>query len=216
MFWSRPIVEEETRRWITNSFEWFESNFQPPTQPILPTKAFFKAPSGTDHKTAKLILNDIKNLLNFNQHVELQPLNILPVEYRHSYQNTSEIAGTYQQVGGTHIIHYNPEHMHHPIQLICTMAHEVMHAKLSGLESQMPGGKELHELSTDLACIIAGFGVFQMQSADDAGWSGYMRQPTRAYALAMFLNRRKLGIESVSAYLSSRCQKLLIRAFKEL
>ena len=216
MFWSGPMVKEDTRKWIMDSFDWFEAKFSSPEQPILPTKSFFKAPYGTDHDAAVIVLNDIKRLLFFNQNVELQPLNILPVEYRHSYQNLSEVAGTYQKIGGSHVIHYNPEHMHHPIQLICTMAHELMHAKLSELESKMPGGEKLHELSTDLACIIAGFGVFQVQAADDMGWSGYLRQSTRAYALAVFLNRRNLGVESISRHLSSRCQKLLKRAFKEL
>ena len=94
------------------------------------------------------------------------------------------------------------------------LAHEVMHARLSGLEDEVPGGAGAHELATDLGCIIAGFGVFQLQGADDAGWTGYMSQDSRAYALGLFLHRRGLERDSVARHLTPRCQKLLTKAMK--
>jgi hypothetical protein len=106
--------------------------------------------------------------------------------------------------------------MRQPLLFINTLAHELMHARLSGLEDEVPGGAGAHELATDLGCIIAGFGVFQLQAADDNGWTGYMSQASRAHALALFLNRRRLGIETVSQHLSPRCKKLLAKALKQL
>ena len=106
--------------------------------------------------------------------------------------------------------------MQRPIQFINLLAHELMHARLTGLEHDVPGGEGAHELATDLGCIIAGFGVFQLQAADDAGWFGYMTQPSRAFALAVFLQHRQLGTEAVADHLSPRCQKLLRRALKEV
>ena len=105
--------------------------------------------------------------------------------------------------------------MSRPLVFINTMAHEVMHARLSGHENEIPGGLEAHELATDLGCIIAGFGVFQLQAADDSGWSGYMTQPSRAYALATFLDQRRLGPEVVDAHFSARCRRYLKRALKD-
>ena len=216
MFWSRPSISDDLRSWITECFDWFDEQFDPPDTPVVPTKAFFKAPTGTSPEIARLVLEDIKRHMNFDADVEIVPLNVLPAEYRIDYQSLSAIAGTYQEIEGVSVIQYDPEQMNRPIQFINLLAHELMHARLSGLESEVPGGKLAHELATDLGCIIAGFGVFQLQAADEAGWFGYMTQPSRAFALAMFLNRRGLGIDDVSSYLSSRCRKLVLKGFKDL
>ena len=216
MFWSRPSISDDLRSWITECFEWFDDRFQPPDRPVVPTKAFFNAPTGTGRETARLVLEDVKRHMKFDAEVDIVPLDVLPAELRIDYQSLSAIAGTYQEVEGVSVIQYDPEQMNRPIQFINLLAHELMHARLSGLENEVPGGELAHELATDLGCIIAGFGVFQIQAADDAGWFGYMTQPSRAFALAMFLNRRGLGIDDVSPHLSSRCRKLVLKGFKDL
>lgn len=216
MFWSRPLVSNDMHDWIVECFDWFDARFPPPLAPILPTQAFFTAPGGTGPETAMRVLEDIKRHMGFQAAVELAPLDVLPAEYRIDYQAHSQIAGTFQSDGETALIRYDPEQMNRPLQFINLMAHELMHARLAGLEDAVPGGAEAHELATDLGCIIAGFGVFQLQAADDAGWFGYMSQPSRAMALAIFLGRRGLAADAVAAHLSPRCRKLLIRAFKQL
>lgn len=216
MFWSRPLISDDLRAWILECFDWFDTTFQPPQSPILPTKAFFNAPGGQDEATAKLVLEDVKRHMHFDHPVEIFPLDVLSAEYRHNYQSLSAIAGTFQETDGTSVIRYDPEHMSRPMQFINLLAHELMHARLVGLEHDVPGGIEAHELATDLGCIIAGFGVFQLQAADDAGWFGYMTQPSRAFALAVFLTQRDLDAADVATHLSPRCLKLLRRAIKEL
>lgn len=216
MFWSRPSISDDMRSWILECFDWFDEEFEPAQSLIVPTREFFEAPSGAGLSTAKLVLEDVKRHMNYDQPVEIFPLDILPAEYRHTYQTPSEIAGTYQNMDGTSIIRYDPELMHRPLQFINLIAHELMHARLADLEHEVPGGEEAHELATDLGCIIAGFGVFQIQAADDAGWFGYMTQQARAYALALFLNRLGLGVDRVVPYLSPKCKKLTLRAFNEL
>lgn len=216
MFWSRPSISDDLRDWILDCFEWFDERFEPVPQPIKPPRAFFKAPSGNSITTAELVLEDIKRHMKYDQPVDIVPLDTLPPEYRHSYQSLSSVAGTYQKIDETSVIRYDRELMNRPLEFINVIAHELMHAKLSGLENEIPGGVEAHELATDLGCIISGFGIFQLQAADDAGWSGYMTQQSRAYAFAVFLSRRDLGVDAVSKHLSSRCRKLVLRAFKEL
>lgn len=216
MFWSRPLISEDLQGWILECFDWFDGRFDPPPAPILPTKAFFTAPGGTSPETAKLVLDDVKRHLKVDGPVELAPLDVLPAEYRIDYQALSAVAGTHEATGNGSVIRYDPDNMRRPLQFINVLAHELMHAKLAGLEHDIPGGEGAHELATDLGCIIAGFGVFQLQAADDAGWSGYMSQNSRAFAFAVFLSRRGMGAETVAPYLSSRCQTLLKRAFKAL
>lgn len=216
MFWSKPLVSEDLRVWIEDCFAWFDAEFAPPPAPILPTKAFFKASKGTDPETAARVLGDVKRHMGFDGPVDIAPLDVLPAEYRIDYQALSSVAGTHEKAGNASVIRYDPELMHRPLQFINLLAHELMHARLSGLEDDVPGGEGAHELATDLGCIIAGFGVFQLQAADDAGWFGYMTQPSRAFALALFLDRRDLGVEAVAPFLSPRCQKLVLRGFKAL
>lgn len=216
MFFRRSRVSEDMRAWIDDCFEWFDGRFAPPKAPILPTKAFFSAGRGDDLTTAKAVLADVQRLLDYDLPIALEPLPKLAPEYRHSYQQMADIAGTYQESDGTRLIQYNPEEMQRPRVFINTMAHEVMHARLSGLTDLVPGGHEAHELATDLGCIIAGFGVFQMQAADDSGWSGYMTQDSRAHALAVFLQRRNLDPGSVAPHLSGRCLRLLRRAYRDI
>lgn len=216
LFWSRPSISDDMRDWILECFVWFDENFEPAHGPILPTKAFFEAPSGSDVTTAKRVLGDVKKHMKFDQPVEMLPLDVLSAEFNHTYQSLSAIAGTYECIDGISVIRYDPERMRKPLQFINLLAHELMHARLTDIVGQVPGGEAAHELATDLGCIISGFGVFQLQAADDAGWFGYLTQPSRAYALAVFLDRRDLRIDEVAPHLSPRCKKLMQRAFKEL
>ncbi|WP_420583840.1 hypothetical protein [Ruegeria sp.] len=216
MFWSRPVVSDDLRGWILECFDWFDEVFEPPEHPILPTRAFFSAPGGTGEETAKAVLEDVKRHLAFDYPVEIVPLDVIPAEHRHSYQALDTVAGTHQIIDGVSLIRYDPEKVNRPVEFISLIAHELMHARLAGLEHEVPGGYEAHELATDLGCIIAGFGVFQLQGADDVGWSGYMTQPSRAFALAVFLSRRGLGPDTVAQHLSPRCNRLLRRAFKDV
>ncbi|MEM7597095.1 MAG: hypothetical protein AAF382_05305 [Pseudomonadota bacterium] len=216
MFWTRPLVSDDLRHWIFECFDWFDTRFTPPLGPILPTRAFFDAPGGNSPETAKLVVRDIQRHLAFHDPVELLPLDVLPAEYRHDYNALSSITGSFEQTGDVAIIRYDPEQMNHPIRFINLMTHELMHARLAHVVSDVPGGAGAHELATDLGCIIAGFGVFQLQAADDAGWFGYMTQDTRAFALAVFLSRRDLDLSSVATHLSTRCCKLVARGLKAL
>ncbi|WP_170429753.1 hypothetical protein [Ruegeria arenilitoris] len=216
MFWSRSTVSGDLREWILECFDWFDEVFEPPEHPILPTRAFFTAPGGSDEATARAVLEDVKRHMGFDQPVEIIPLDVVPAEHRHTYQALDSVAGTHQIIDGVSVIRYDPEKMNRPVEFISLIAHELMHGRLAGLEHEVPGGYEAHELATDLGCIIAGFGVFQLQGADDVGWSGYMTQPSRAFALAVFLSRRGLEPNAVAPHLSSRCNRLLRRAFKDV
>lgn len=216
MFWSRSLVSDDLRAWIFDCFDWFDEHFPAPSKPILPTKEFFESPKGEDVNTAALVLADIKRQMAYEGPVEIFPLDVLPAAYRIDYQALSSVSGTHQKMDDISVIRYDPELMRRPIQFINLLAHELMHARLDGLADAVPGGEGAHELATDLGCVIAGYGVFQLQAADEAGWSGYMTQNSRAFALAVFLNRRSLGQEAVSMFLSARCNKLVARALREV
>lgn len=200
--------------WVEDCFDWFDDRFPPPVDVVLPTRAFFAAPRGAGHDTARAVLDDVQRHLRFSEPISMTPLARHLPEHRHDYAVLSEISGSYAGSGNHHHITYDPDQLARPIAFINTLAHEVMHARLAPHVDEVPGGDAAHELATDLGCIIAGFGIFQLEAANAAGWSGYLSQNTRAFALAMFLERRKLDPERVLPYLSGRCAKLLGRAIR--
>lgn len=217
MFWKkRLLVSEDMAEWIADCFDWFDERYPPPPGPILPTRDFFTAGSGRDLATAEAVLADIKRHLGLEMEIDLVPLDRPESEYRHSYQSMGEVGGTFLRTDTGAVIRYDPEMMQRPLLFIGTMAHEAMHGRLADVVNDVPGGIEAHELATDLGSIIAGYGIFQMQAADDAGWWGYMSQESRAHALALFLKRRGMGMEAVSAHLSPRCANYLRAAIKGL
>lgn len=190
---------------------------RPTTPLILPTAEFITAPKGNSPEIVAALLDDIKRLLHISEaKIEVAPLERLPAKFRHSYANVSEIAGTWQGDGDQAVIHYDPERASQPIPFIATLAHEVMHHRLHAIDEFPPGGPEAEELSTDLHCITSGFGLFQMAGAEIVGWKGYMRQPTRAHALAMFLLIRDIAPTEALSRLPPRSAKSLKRALQEI
>ncbi|MDG1472939.1 MAG: hypothetical protein P8Q26_15450 [Ascidiaceihabitans sp.] len=220
MFWnSKPIVSDDMMGWIHESYDWVDThrpNWTKAAQLITPTREFFDVPKGQNQATAQTIANRIAQLMALDVQITVDPLPKIDAQWRHDYTSLGEVAGEYHHDPLNPLIRYNPELMAQPIQFINTMAHELMHARLADIVDRLPGGYEAHELATDLHCIIAGFGCFQLQAAEQAGWSGYMTQPSRAAALAVFLERRGLEPMDAEPFLSARPRKWLNKAWKQI
>lgn len=168
-------------------------------------------------ETASTIGNNIMALLGMaQQNIRFEPLPALPDEISHEYGEMAEVAGQYWHDDNEPLITYNPRLMRTPIAFINTLTHELMHAHLSGVVDDIPGGEAAHELATDLHCITHGFGLFQLEAAETMGWSGYMTQPSRAFALAVFLNLTDIPASDALPYLGPRSTKHLIRAIKDI
>ncbi len=221
MFRRAPIVSDDMGGWILDSFGWVMQRTAPlswrkTTPLVLPTKAYFDASSGDSVETATAIGHNIMALLGLDiPEIRFEPLPVLPDEIAHEYGKTSEVAGEYWHDPQSPLITYNPRLMRCPTSFINVMAHELMHAHLADVVDEAPGGAAAHELATDLHCITHGFGIFQMSDAEDSGWSGYMTQPSRAFALAVFLQLTATPLSEALAYLPPRSAKLLRRAVKE-
>lgn len=220
MFWKRkPSVSEDMAAWIEDSFDWaadtFGTNWQNSRRLIWPDPETFTAPKGNTPPIAQWIANDISNLIPVET-VKVEPLERIPSEYQHNYQDLGDISAHYDPSADQPIIRYNPELMSRPIPFISTITHELMHHRLAPYVEVMPGGAEAHELSTDLHCITHGFGLFQLESAAQLGWSGYMTQESRCYALAVFLRRNRIEPDDALKRLNPRSAKALRRAVSEV
>jgi len=213
MFFSAPPISDDLADWIVDSFIWHREVHAPPQRLILPTRDFFTAPGGESHETAVAVLADLQRLLGMEKRdIALAPLPDIPDELSHSYERLGDVAGSYEFDADTPLIRYNPKLMRRPILFINTMAHELMHDKLALHMDDVPGGVGAHELATDLHCILHGFGVIQLQAADAAGWTGYMSQSSRAYALELFLAVNQCDRAMALGRMSGRVGKLMKRA----
>lgn len=219
MLKGRYEVSEDMHDWIEESFDWATSCgiLTPDTRLVLPTKDFFPAPSGTPDQIVEGLVNNLKPLIGVaDLNVRLAPLNVLLDELRHEYGVMSDVAGTWQGDHKGGLICYDPTLVRRPMALISMLAHELMHQRMAKTPRDWPGGEPVEELATDLCVIIAGLGVIELAGADQAGWQGYMRQPTRAHALAVFLLRQNIPPEQALSFLPPRAGKLLKRALVEL
>ena len=221
MFRGKPAISNDLADWIFDSFEWVMARdgadeWRHNTPLVRPTKDFFDAPKGEDINTATLIGHNIMALIGETRDIRFEPLPSLPDEIAHEYGKTSDLAGQYWHDNTTPLITYNPRLMRTPVAFINTMAHELMHARLSGVINDIPGGRAAHELATDLHCITHGFGLFQLEAAETMGWAGYMTQPSRAFALAVFLQLTNTPLNEALTYLGPRSSKYLKRAIKDI
>lgn len=212
-------VSEDMQGWIEDSFDWAEDNgiLIPQTPLILPTKDYFPAPKGSADEVVAGLVDNLKPMLGVDDlDISIAPLEVLPDELRHQYGVTSDVAGTWQGDHEGGLIRYDPTLIRRPMALISMLAHELMHQRMARTMRDWPGGEPAEELATDLYVIAAGLGVIQMTGADQAGWQGYMRQSTRAHALAVFVTRQNIATETALANLPARAGKQLSRALKEL
>jgi hypothetical protein len=210
-------VSSDTIDWVDANFRWAIRHGLLTDQTPLVTlsKQFFTGPPSTSPDFVPHIVQDIKTILGIPKaRITVLPLDQLDARHRHSYDQTASIAGTWQGDREEALIRYNPDHKTQPVILIATMAHEVMHHVLHGIYELPPGDAETEELATDLHCITTGFGLFQMNTAEQAGWSGYMRQTTRAHALALFIVMRGLPAADALAQLAPRSRKDVIQALR--
>ncbi|MDX8353443.1 hypothetical protein [Cognatiyoonia sp. IB215182] len=219
MFWQKTAsISDDLKDWIIDSFDWADSTFgvewRSTRQLVTPTAQFFTAKSGQTPEVAQQIANDIARLLPLEQ-IEVQPIANLAAEHRHNYHDLASIGGTYLHDDTAPLITYDSDLMATPIAFINTMTHELMHARVAHHIDTMPGGEPVHELSTDLHCITHGLGLFALDGPAQIGWSGYMTQESRAYALAVFLDRHGVDPTEALNRLSSRSAKALKRAITE-
>lgn len=217
-FRKRASISGDLKDWIIDSFDWADDTFgidwTASRQLITASADFFTAPAGDTPEVAQNIADDIARLLPVRT-IPVAPLEMIDPEYRHNYQDSASVAGLYHHDWDDPLIQYDPALMQQKVAFINTMTHELMHARLANYIALMPGGEPVHELSTDLHCITHGFGLFAIDGPAQAGWSGYMTQESRAYALAVFLDRHKIAPETAMTQLNPRGAKALKRAVAE-
>lgn len=210
----KPPLDRDEWEWQLASFKWLIQEFggfedNPDSQLVLPTAEFIAPTSNDPEQKAMQIFERVKELCGMSH---------WPTTLRQGEQNLPDSigaglslvhenappAGEYRLIesedGSARAeIFYNPSNLERPINLIATFAHELGHFLMSGAKTPPPGGWEIHELTTDLAAVYLGFGVFLANSAssfsafsefDQIGWKhdvqGYLSADALVSALAIW------------------------------
>ena len=220
---SRYPVSLDVQDWISDSAIWAMEHglLTTHTPLILPTSQFFSAPKlgGPEdgQRVVAALIDDFKRHLGCaDDTIDCMPLDVLGAEYRYDPNALSGAAGTFQTDTVTSIIRYDPALLDQKLPLLSMIAHEMTHHILHKIPEPPFGDYEAEELSTDAQAIFMGCGVLQMAGAEVSGWQGYLSQPTRAHALALFLLIRHIEPTAALNALPPRSAKYLKRALKEL
>ena len=215
----RPSVSEDVHDWLTEEFaRAVEAGLLTGDTPlVLPDARFFPAGRGSPQAVVEGLVSDILGLLGrTGDEIALIPIDRPGVELRAAgaFETLGEMAGGWTRDGDASIILYDPEMTARPMALLATLVHEVMHHLRDATGLARADAEE--ELGTDALMLSTGFGLIAMLGGAEAGWSGYLSQPTRAHGLAMFLAATGQPLDEARDRLPGRLARYLVRAARTL
>jgi len=206
LFGKSTFLEKELEAWSLETWAWFQRNLPKRGAPklVLPSKDFYPPTELEGHDRAVYLFEITKRWM----HIADWPARLEVYERREAFARVSDLGllrnsqapnGTFQVKDGQAIISYAADLVANPRHLIATFAHELSHYLIATVREPIPGGRDVHELTTELGAAYAGYAVFcaneafefgQFQDSGTHGWSsrrsGYFSERTWAFCLAVF------------------------------
>jgi hypothetical protein len=208
LFFKSTFLDRDVEAWCLETWAWLMRAYGGmerlrATPLVLPTADFFPPTDALGEARGGILFERVRTLMGMaDWPCELEIIAAPPERHRVGHyamvNHGKSAAGTFHFDGLRGHVRYARGLEERPRELIAVLAHELCHYLLSARRG-MPGGQELHELTTDLAVAFVGFGVFAANSASTfeqhqdpfgQGWSmrrtGYLSERTWAFALALF------------------------------
>lgn len=233
------MFTEERARWLYQHFRWLEDNLsdRSPENPrtlVLPTPEFFPMRVTRNHASALAVFEKTKSLLDVSDwSCRLTPQSEEEREQLEALRRAGVFGETkHEGAAGTFSVDdeveitYAPSLLNDSVGLISTLAHELCHYLLAGLEDEPPAGWAELEPLTDLAAVVEGFGIFLCNSAFSfgqwtdgfhQGWQysskGYLNEAELGFALAVFCVRTKTPPDVALRYLKPNPREVFRDAF---
>lgn len=239
MGWFTPKcpVDDETREWIENAFDWLIEELGIDTlrsvEVILPTDDHFPDVYDGSRPTIRKMLERVC------VYMDVDPL-LIDLRFFENEDNArlhqlvadgaarNHAIGTYQVGDGKHRISLDTSQAPDPQTLVATIAHELGHVILIG-ENRLDPDYPDHEPMTDLVTVFYGLGIFnanasfvfeQWTNSQFRGWrasgSGYLSEEMYGYALALFAYVRHEADPEWSGYLNTNVKSYFKAAKKYL
>jgi hypothetical protein len=218
-------VDEETRKFIDDAFDWMIQEFgldgMLRNKTLTPTRKDFpfKMPLNSD------ALSSLVGLVCTQLEVDPSLVHLATFDDETPHEKLFPTIGEYRQgaaglyfatdKNGHSYIAINYKQLHNPQGLVASLAHEIAHVRILG-ERRLKRDDESHEIYADLLTIFYGFGLFTAASAFQvrnwtegyrAGWSmqssGYLSLRQIGYALALYANKRNEAKPKWKRYIAS-------------
>ena len=189
MFWRKKYkcpIDKEDQSWVRDKLDWIDKEMFPleTRETILPTKSFFDHDFKGGEDDAEYVLQKVADIFKTSiEDIELGYYSEEPLELDRGMITQTEdgkgSAGMYSQSGDKYYIDIEIQQLQRPESLITTIAHELSHYVLIGLNHIYEDSEE-NEWLTDLFTIANGFGVFMgntkfefQQWNEGDGWGGW-------------------------------------------
>lgn len=233
MLWFTPKcpVDDETREWIDNAFQWLIDELGADTARdvpvILPTEDYFPDPYNGTRVSVRRMLDRICGYMDvdpemvgvrFFENDDGSKLHQLAADG----MDRNHVLGTYHmRRDGKYSISLDISQATNPEVMVATIAHELGHVILLG-EGRLNEDYEDHEPMTDLVTVFYGLGIFnanssfvfeQWTNSQFQGWragrAGYMSEEMFGYALALFARHRGETKPEWSKFLSTNVRSYM-------
>lgn len=213
LFGRSTFLEKELEAWSLETWAWLMRSLGgmrrlQQTPLVLPNKDFFPPTDTEGAERGRYIFDEVRRWMGIGdwacalESYERAPANV-ELGGLAMLKGPSDPSGTFRIENGQPVVSYALDLVEQPRVLIATLAHELSHYMLAyawSATGAAPGGREAHELATELCVAYAGFAVFAANTAFEFeghhfagghGWSsqrrGYFSERSWAFALAVFL-----------------------------
>jgi hypothetical protein len=238
MSWFTPKcpVDDDTKRWLENSFNWLIEELSPETlrsvDVVLPIEEYFPDPfSGTESDIRRMVervcdyMDVDSKLIDLRFYVNEDGSRLHPLA---GTEHSGHALGSYQMRGGKYRVRLETSQAANPNVMVATIAHELGHVILLG-ENRLPDDYEDHEPLTDLLTVFYGMGLFnansvftfeQWTNTQSQGWRaerrGYLTEEMFGYALALFAYARGESKPEWATYLNVNVRSYFKNSLKYL
>lgn len=213
-------VDAVTQDWIVDSFSWAARHalLTQGTNLVLPSQDFFPTMHAESSETlVDGLAADLKRMLGISpEAVSVIPFNAALLPQEADCKGLGSTAASWQVEDGQSVIRYEPAMIEFPLVLIAALSHELMNHRLHAMDRKPPGYDYGSELCAEIHCIAAGLGLIQMLGAETVGRQGFLKQTTRAHALALFMRVRHIPLNTVSSLIPRRLDRRLSDAQRQI
>ncbi len=235
LFKSKPLVDEDSARWIESVFQWALTNFDADvfhqhTQLVLPTNDYFPGRADSVEAMAQnlfdhtIVFAGLSNwpcqLVDQRSIEQLPPPNLSNADGRRGISESSSVTQL--------TIPYNHLQVKDPQTMVSSYATTLGSYLASTAVQPAPADEQQWPLVAELVGIYLGFGVMFANTAFSfkGGCGGcrtaaqsrtaYLSQDEATYALALFCQKKQIGADQVTPHLKSHLRKIFKKTLKTL
>jgi hypothetical protein len=171
LFGKPRFLDADIEDWCLETWAWLLANLGGikrlrEMRLVLATREFFPPTEAVGHERALYVFERVKLWMGMaDWSCELEAFQRPEQDHRigayNRVRHAGSALGTFRIEDGTPIISYSAELADQPRILIATLSHELAHYLLATVRKPLPGGRELHELVTELTAAYTGFGLFR-------------------------------------------------------